>query len=109
MRLISRGKFGEIVIPQKSEGDNNFIGIKKKGYNIITDAVKRTFNSTISEVVEKALNIPKELIRNNICFAPRIIAKIRIRQAQNKEKSRNEFQRRMQTLLALSSKHIILN
>ena len=103
--MTIQGKFNKVVFPDAFEGDNNFQRMTQYGYKMIDSVIKQTLNTTIVELANMGKNIPKELTKKTICFAPNIIRQIRAKQAKEK---RPQLKQRIESLLGLSGEILLL-
>ena len=86
--LIVRGNFKEIVSP--TEETNNYQTIVNYNKKVFQSTLKNTLNTTIQDIGRLALEVPKNITKNLICFKPNILRFWRQRQAKQKQMNSEE-------------------
>ena len=86
--LIVTGNFKEIVSP--SDETNNYETIVKYSNNVFESTLRNTLNTTIQDIGRLALEVPKNITKNVICFKPNILRFWREHQAKQRQMSSEE-------------------
>ena len=86
--LIVKGNFKEIVAP--TEETNNYQTIVNYNKKVFQSTLKNTLNTTIQDIGRLALEVPKNITKNLICFKPNILRFWRQRQAKQKQMNSEE-------------------
>ena len=81
--LAVKGKFKEIVYP--ADKRNNYQKIVKYNKKVFDSTLKNTLNTTIQDIGKLALQVPKNITKNLICFKPYILQVWRQRQAKQRQ------------------------
>ena len=83
-----KGKFKEIVSPTAET--NNYQTIVNYNKKVFQSTLKNTLNTTIQDIGRLALEVPKNITKNLICFKPNILRFWRQRQAKQKQMNSEE-------------------
>lgn len=86
--LIVTGKFKEIVSP--SNTTNNYQNIVNYSNKVFESTLRNTLNATIQDIGRLALEVPKNITKNVICFKPNILRFWREHQAKQRQMSSEE-------------------
>ena len=86
--MIVKGKFKEIVSPTAET--NNYQTIVNYNKKVFQTTLKNTLNTTIQDIGRLALEVPKNITKNLICFKPNILRFWRQRQAKQKQMKSEE-------------------
>ena len=81
--MIVKGNFKEIVSP--TEKTNSYQTIVNYNKKVFQSTLKNTLNTTIQDIGRLALEVPKNITKNLICFKPNILRFWRQRQAKQKQ------------------------
>ena len=76
-----RGHAGKALFPEDHEEKNNLQKMVVLGDTVINRAFELTINQTTAEVIQNIMDFPKESLKNSACLAPRIIRKLRDKNA----------------------------
>lgn len=83
-RLLVQGRFRQIISPNRTDTPNNYQKIVKLSNHLIKTTLKRTLNTTIQDIGRMAVEIPKNMTKNIICFKPNLLRVWRQHQAMQK-------------------------
>ena len=83
--LAVKGKFKDIVYP--ADERNNYQKIVKHNKKVFDSTLKNTLNTTIQEIGKLALQVPKDITKNLLCFKPYVLRVWRQRQAKQRQMS----------------------
>ena len=81
--MAVKGKFKDIVYP--SDERNNYQKIVKYNKKVFDFTLKNTLNTTIQDIGKLALQVPKNITKNLICFKPYVLRFWRQRQAKQRQ------------------------
>ena len=81
--LAVKGKFKDIVYP--ADEINNYQKIVKYNKKVFDSTLKNTLNTTIQDIGKLALQVPKNITKNLICFKPYVLRFWRQRQAKQRQ------------------------
>ena len=81
--MAVKGKFKNIVYP--ADERNNYQKLVKYNRKVFGSILKNTLNTTIQDIGKLALQVPKNITKNLICFTPYILRFWRQRQAKQRQ------------------------
>ena len=81
--MAVKGKFKDIVYP--ADERNNYQKIVEYNKKVFDSTLKNTLNTTIQDIGKLALQVPKNITKNLICFKPYILRAWRQRQAKQRQ------------------------
>ena len=81
--LAVKGKFKDIVYP--ADERNNYQKIVKYNKKVFDSTLKNTLNTTIQDIGKLALQVPKNITKNLICFKPYVLRFWRQRQEKQRQ------------------------
>ena len=88
-KLLSRGEIGKVILPNATQGQNNFQKLLRYNSNKVNAILKNTMNTTFNELANTAKNYPKQFATNLVCFVPNTLRLLRTKQqAQDRHRSR---------------------
>ena len=83
-RLLVQGRFRQIFSPSRTDTPNNYQKIVKLSNHLIKTTHKHTLNTTIQDIGGMAMEIPKNMTKNIICFKPNLLRVWRQHQAMQR-------------------------
>ena len=81
--MAVKGKFKNIVYP--ADERNNYQKLVKYNRKVFDSILKNTLNTTIQDIGKLALQVPKNITKNLICFKPYILRFWRQRLAKQRQ------------------------
>ena len=86
--LIVKGNFKDIVSP--IDRTNNYQKLVKYNKKVFEYSLRNTLNTTIQDIGRLALEVPKNITKNLICFKPYVLRFWRLRQGKQKRMKAEE-------------------
>ena len=86
--LIVKGNIKDIVSP--IDRTNNYQKIVKYNKKVFEYSLRNTLNTTIQDIGRLALEVPKNITKNLICFKPYVLRFWRLWQAKQKRMNAEE-------------------
>ena len=81
--MAVKGNFKDIINP--ADVRNNYQKIVKYNKKVFDSTLKNTLNTTIQDIGKLALQVPKNITKNLICFKPYVLRFWRQRQAKQRQ------------------------